>query len=156
MASLRDVHASNAQLSQLSTLENSQKGLTFVFAGATAGIGLYTLQALARHAQDPDAPPTAYIIGRSRAKFQPQLDELRRVNPNGVWVFVEAQITLLKETERAARVIIKAEREREGGGRVDALVMSPGFLTFNASREGKFTRQVMIMPANQVQTQKKA
>ena len=62
MVANKIIHASNAQIS-------AEPGLTFVFAGATAGIGLSTLKAFARRA----VRPTAYIIGRTKAKFQVHL-----------------------------------------------------------------------------------
>lgn len=68
MVNIEAILASNTLLSDPTTL-SSQSGLTFVFAGATAGIGLSTLKAFAKHAVNP----TAYIIGRSRAKFQAHL-----------------------------------------------------------------------------------
>jgi len=119
MVSLKTVRASNALLS-------SSPGLTVVFAGATSGIGLAVLKTLAKYGN----APKAYIIGRSLQKFQPHLDELKSLNPEGAWVFLEAQITSLNETKRACEEIKSKE------SKVDVLCLSPGYLTFNSQIEG--------------------
>ena len=51
-------------------------------------------------------------------------------------MFLEGQFTLLKEGKRLADEIISLESQRDGGGKIDALVTSTGFLTFNGAREG--------------------
>lgn len=33
--------------------------------------------------------------------------------------------------------IIRMESEKDGGGKIDALITSTGFLTFNGAREGQ-------------------
>ena len=177
MVNIQTILASNNQLESGLNLPTSvgSSGLNFVFAGATAGIGLSTLKAFAKHTSGTNAPrATAYIIGRSRAKFQPHLvrtpylhstiftsynsllsaytkehrpnretntsqDELTRINPQGRWIFLEGQLTLLKEGKRLAEEIIRLENERgkgQGGPKIDALILSTGYLTFNGQREG--------------------
>lgn len=53
-------------------------------------------------------------------------------------MFLEGQLTLLREGKRLADEIIRqvSQQEGEGGGKVDALFTSMGFLTFNGQREG--------------------
>lgn len=51
-------------------------------------------------------------------------------------MFLEGQFTLLKEGKRLADEIVNLESQRDGGGKIDALVTSTGFLTFNGAREG--------------------
>lgn len=53
-------------------------------------------------------------------------------------MFLEGQFTLLKEGKRLADEIVRLESERDEGGKIDALVTSTGFLTFNGAREGMF------------------
>jgi hypothetical protein len=109
--------------------ETQPLGLIAVFAGATAGTGLHTLKQLARHANAPRVD----IIGRSRAKAAPLLDELKVLNPEGTYVFSEGEFSLVKDVELFSEEIKKAEE------RVDILCMSPGYLSFSG-REGKRSR----------------
>ena len=51
-------------------------------------------------------------------------------------MFLEGQLTLLREGKRLADEIISLESQRDGGGKIDALITSAGFLTFNGEREG--------------------
>jgi NAD(P)-dependent dehydrogenase (short-subunit alcohol dehydrogenase family) len=120
MVSLKVVKATNAQL------KSAPSGLTFFFAGATNGIGLAALTALARHGN----APVAYIVGRSQTKFQPHLDSLKKLNPEGKFIFIEAQITELKEVKRVC------DRVKSEVGRLDVLCLSPGYLTLVNHREG--------------------
>jgi UDP-N-acetylmuramoylalanine-D-glutamate ligase len=90
MVSIEDIQASNE------ALRGIPPGLVTVFAGATAGIGLGTLKAFIKHAN----APKAYIIGRSKIKFSPILDELKVLNTEATFVFLEAQITLIREADR--------------------------------------------------------
>jgi NADP-dependent 3-hydroxy acid dehydrogenase YdfG len=120
MVSLKIIQASNE------ALKDQPSGIIAVFAGATAGIGLGTLKAFVKHAN----APKAYIIGRSKIKCSPILDELKALNPEATFVFLEAQIALITEVDRVCNLIKQKEE------RVDLLVMSPGYLTA-ARREGK-------------------
>lgn len=86
MVTFNTVQASNALLSSGQGIPTNtlDAGLTFVFAGATAGIGLSTLKTFAKHTAGTNAPrATAYIIGRSRARFQPHLVSSRAVGVFG-------------------------------------------------------------------------
>ena len=63
-------------------------------------------------------------------------DELAKINPEGKWVFLEGQFTLLKEGKRLADEIVRLVEQQEGGGKVDAVITSTGYLTFQAGRDG--------------------
>ncbi|KAF9769140.1 hypothetical protein IL306_013502 [Fusarium sp. DS 682] len=91
-----------------------------VFVGATRGIGLATLKVLTRTLPNP----RFYIIGRSKARFAPELALLNEYNPNATIRFVEAEVSLLKAVDDACQKIIDLERH------VDLLFMSPGSLAF--------------------------
>jgi NADP-dependent 3-hydroxy acid dehydrogenase YdfG len=108
-------------------LQSVRPGLVAVFAGATAGIGLATLQQFAKNANGP----RAYIIGRSREKASHLIANLKVSNPMGTFIFMEAQISLIKEVDKICEEIQKLERH------VDILCMSPGYLSLGG-RHGTF------------------
>src|ERR1700759_5030072 len=110
MVNIKDIRNSNCSLQSL------PPGLVAVFAGATVGIGLGTLQQFAKYVNGPKA----YIIGRSREKASHIIDHLKTINPMGTFVFIEGQISLIKEVDRICVEIKKLENH------VDILCMSPG------------------------------
>jgi hypothetical protein len=69
--------------------------LTAVFVGGTSGIGMGTLKEL-KYAY----VPKVCIFGRSRAAAKPLLDELASSNPDGTFVFLETEFTLMKNVDR--------------------------------------------------------
>lgn len=121
MVSLKEVRASNNTLKTNPTTSS----LTAVFVGATSGIGYGTLRELASHS----STPKVYIVGRSLAKFTPQLEELKSLNPNATFIFLEAQASLLKDVEKACEEIKSKENK------LDLLFVSTGYLSL-AGREG--------------------
>jgi NAD(P)-dependent dehydrogenase (short-subunit alcohol dehydrogenase family) len=106
----------------MSPAESSQPkpGFVAVFVGATRGIGLATLQALTRTLKKP----RFYVIGRSQAKFEPELAALRECNPDAEIRFLEGKISLLKEVDDVCDSILQIESH------LDLLYMSPGSLAF--------------------------
>jgi len=123
MVNLQDIQKSNASLQSLPPPGR----LIAVFAGATSGIGLHALKAFARYVP----APTAFVICRSRARSAHIIDELKTINPNGVWEFIEAEVSLIKEVDRVCEEI----KTTPGVDHVDILFLSPGFLSFG-EREG--------------------
>lgn len=119
MVSLSDIRNSNKSLQDL------PPGIVAVFAGATSGIGLGTLKALAKHA----SAPRAYIIGRSKEKASHIIDKLKLVNPMATFVFIEGQFSLIKDVDRMCEEIKKFETH------VDILCMSPGYLSFGGRQD---------------------
>jgi len=115
MVSLKDIRNSNHALQSL------PPGLVAVFAGGTAGIGLGTLKAFAKNVNGPKA----YIIGRSKEKASHIIDQLKIINPMGTFVFLEGQISLIKEVDRICEEIQKLETH------IDILCMSPGYISLN-------------------------
>lgn len=120
MVNLKIVRASNHSLQDL------PPGLVAVFAGATDGIGLGTLRALARNAN----APRAYIIGRSHDKAAHIIDKLKTINPAGSFIFVEGQVSLIHDVDRICEEIKKVETH------IDILCMSPGYLNL-AGKHGR-------------------
>ncbi|KAL9011945.1 MAG: hypothetical protein Q9173_003256 [Seirophora scorigena] len=95
---------------------------TAVFTGATQGIGYATLRQLAIHT----VTPTCYIVGRSGAKAQEIIDELKELNARGTYVFVKGEVALLESVDECCAKIKGMLGE---GKALDLLYMSQGFLT---------------------------
>ncbi|PQE15491.1 Short-chain dehydrogenase reductase protein [Rutstroemia sp. NJR-2017a WRK4] len=147
MVPLPTVQSQNAQLA-------SSHPLVAVFIGGTAGIGSYTVLALARtYSLHSTLPLRAYIVGRNHAAAEKICTECKELYPLGEYVFVQAtDLALLRDVDRVCREIGDLERKREreenegeveegkriGGARVDLLVLTQGVLTFsrNESKEG--------------------
>jgi len=69
--------------------------------------------------------PTAYIIGRSASKFSLILSELQTFRAEEKFIFIEAQLTLLKEANRICGII----KERQGDKSIDVLFLTVGYLS---------------------------
>ncbi|TVY39145.1 Oxidoreductase [Lachnellula subtilissima] len=87
------------------SLASHLKSPTGVFVGATSGIGLSTISALLSHTHSPKL----YIVERSQANFAATLAALQEVNSSSQLVFIEAQVSLLKEVERVCDLIRRQE-----------------------------------------------
>lgn len=123
MVNIKDVRASNAVFKQ------TNSGLVAVFVGATSGIGMGTLKQFAKNANSP----TIYIVGRSQSAAKPLLDELSTSNSEAVLNFMETEVSLMKNVDKACDEIKSKETK------VDILFVSCGYLTFgsrNDSEEG--------------------
>lgn len=118
MVAITEVRSANA------SLRNKYESLTAVFAGATAGIGLATLRAFAKHIRQPNA----IIVGRSRSKFESELQNLRSINPKGQFTFLEADVSLIKNIDAVC------ERIKKEVSSIDLLFTSQGYISF-AGRE---------------------
>ncbi len=125
MVSLTDIRKSNK------SLEDLPPGIVAVFAGATSGIGLGTLKALAENAN----APRAYIIGRSKANVAHLIDDLKVVNPMGTFMFIEGQFSTIKDVDRMCEEIKKFETH------VDFVCMSPGYSSLGG-RRGKLPQSI--------------
>lgn len=92
-----------------------------VFAGATSGIGAATLEKMATMLHEP----TLYVLGRSAARFESQRAKLESLSPGCKVVFIEVEISVLSEVDKACERILGAEKK------VDYLYMSPGLIPLN-------------------------
>lgn len=119
MVAISLVRSSNESLRNLPPHLSSP---TAVFTGATQGIGLATLRQLAIHT----VTPTCYIVGRSEAKVQEIIDELKELNARGTYVFVKGEVALLESVDECCAKIKGMLGE---GKALDLLYMSQGFLT---------------------------
>lgn len=120
MVKIEHVRASNA------AFKASGPPLVAVFVGATSGIGLATL----KHLAGASTSPILYTLGRSKTAAAPILKELAKINPRATVHFIETEISLIKNVDKACDEIISKER------RVDLLFLSPGGVTL-AGRDGK-------------------
>ncbi|KAL3496703.1 hypothetical protein BJX62DRAFT_193826 [Aspergillus germanicus] len=119
MPSLNTVRASNA------LLRTTLKSPTALFVGGTSGIGASTLRQLARHTESP----TAYIIGRNETRAKPFLSELRGLNGNGKFHFLEADVSLVRNVDVACREILERE------AKLNFLFMTPGGISLGGRNE---------------------
>jgi len=119
MVSIKDVRVSNA------SFKESKESLTAVFVGGTSGIGMGTLKQFAKNAY----APKVYIVGRSKSAAQTLLDEISSSNTQGTFVFLETEISLMKNVDKVCEEI----KTREG--KLDLLFMTPGFLSFEGRNE---------------------
>jgi len=120
MVSFTDVLASNAQIP--STLP---KQLVAVFAGATSGIGEATLKSLLKYAVEP----RIYLIARNQASAERVIAECRQINPRGEYVFIQADLSSIRETDRACEQIKRREKL------VNLAFLSAGQLNLDKKRE---------------------
>ena len=110
MVSLKAIRGANLSLIPASP--------TAVFVGSTSGIGLGTIEALLQHT---DAP-SVIIVGRSGSKFSQILSRLQELNAKATLIFIEAQVSYLKEVDRVCSLI------RAGHSTIDLLWLSQGAL----------------------------
>ncbi|KAL4770690.1 hypothetical protein BDW60DRAFT_223786 [Aspergillus nidulans var. acristatus] len=91
-------------------------GLVAVFVGATSGIGAATLKAFAKYTR----VPRAYFVGRSQTAADTIIAECKALNPGGEYVFIEADISLIRTVDEVC-ARIKARETR-----LDILFLSQG------------------------------
>ncbi|KAH7167068.1 hypothetical protein DER46DRAFT_646254 [Fusarium sp. MPI-SDFR-AT-0072] len=100
MVSLFQVQQTNA-----SAASKLPAGLVAVFAGATAGIGETALKAFAKYT----TRPKIYYIGRSQEAGDRLQIELKGLNPEGEYVFIKKDMSLLKNVDEVCRDIKSKE-----------------------------------------------
>jgi len=114
MVQLHAVLASNVNIA--STLPPN---LVAVFVGATSGIGEYTLQAFAKHTKQP----RVYFVGRSQQAADRIVRECKAVNPTGDFIFIRADVSLMKNVDDVCREIKSREKV------INLLCLSQGTLS---------------------------
>lgn len=100
MVSLLDVVASNRKIA--SAFPN---GLVAVFVGGTSGVGEYTVKAFAKYTRDS----RAYIVGRSADAGDRIVKECYQLNPDGVYKFIQSDISLLRNVDSVCNRIKQQE-----------------------------------------------
>lgn len=93
MVTIKAVRAANNSL--------SKQSLTAVFVGATSGIGLAAIEALLKSTTSPKI----FVVGRSQSKFAPTLAKLQHLNTSAKLIFIEAQVSLLKDVDHVCATI---------------------------------------------------
>ena len=112
MVSLKAVEQSNADFKA-----NASGQVTF-FVGATSGIAMNTLLQYARCAN----APKVYLVGRSDAQLSPVVKELEKINPQGSYKAIKAEISLLRNVDAACDEFKKHEKK------LDLLFICLGYL----------------------------
>ena len=92
--------------------------------GATSGLALATMLEYAEHSNQPKI----YIVGRSDAKLAKVVGELNKANPNGTYLPIKTEISLLKNIDAACQEFQMKEKN------LHLLLMCPGYLKL--SRRG--------------------
>jgi NADP-dependent 3-hydroxy acid dehydrogenase YdfG len=100
MVTLSEVHASNAQIATA-----LPAGLVAVFVGGTNGIGEATLLEFARHARQP----RVYFVGRSQEAGDRIAAECRDLNPDGEFIFIKADLSLMRNVDDVCQKIKSKE-----------------------------------------------
>ncbi len=118
MVSLKAVQASNA------ALRSTTSGQVSLFVGATSGIAFHTLTEYARNANRPKV----YIVGRNEATLSKVIADLKKINPEGTFLPIKSEISLLKNVDAACDELKSKEKS------LDLLLMCPGYLKL--SRQG--------------------
>ncbi|KAL3459492.1 hypothetical protein BJX64DRAFT_301235 [Aspergillus heterothallicus] len=116
MMSLSDITASNAQLSATFTA-----GLVALFVGATSGIGAATLKAFAKYTRRP----RAYFVGRSQEAADSIVSECQALNPDGEYIFIAADVSLIKVVDQVCAQIQAREAQ------LNILFLSQGVASFD-------------------------
>lgn len=122
MVALADIQSSNSLIS--STLP---PGLVAVFVGATSGIGEITLKTFAKYTKRP----RVYFVGRSQDAADRIQAECKTINPEGEYIFIKADISLIRVVDEVCEEIKKKERN------INFLVLSAGVPSMD--RSGMFT-----------------
>ncbi|WPH04794.1 putative short-chain dehydrogenases/reductase [Acrodontium crateriforme] len=108
-----------------SSLGTTAPRLVSLFVGGTSGIGKSTLRQLALNTDSP----VAYIVGRSESNAAPLLKELGQINPRGSFNFIEADVSLMSNVDKACESIRQKEKA------LNLLFMTPGGLSLVGRRE---------------------
>lgn len=112
MVNLKSVQESNA------ALRSTVSGQVSLFVGATSGIAFHTLTEYARNSNRPKV----YIVGRSDAKLAKIIRDLEKINPQGSYVPIKSEISLLKNVDAACEEFKRKEKS------LDLLLMCPGYV----------------------------
>ncbi|KAE8152197.1 hypothetical protein BDV25DRAFT_170711 [Aspergillus avenaceus] len=118
MVAIQTIRSSNANLKALNNI-------TALFVGGTSGIGQSTLRQLARNTNKP----TAYIVGRDHGRAKPFLSELKQLNPEGQFNFIEADVSLIRNVDSACQEILKKEKH------LNFMFMTPGGISLGGRNE---------------------
>lgn len=112
---LTAIQASNALIAS-----SLSPQLVAVFVGATSGIGATTLKAFAKHA----GLARIYLVGRNQGAADDLLSECKALNPTAEYIFIQSDVSLIRNVDDACREIKKKESA------VNILFQTQGVLSF--------------------------
>ena len=113
MVTLSAVQASNSLIAS-----SLPPHLVAVFVGATSGIGEASLKAFAKHARQP----RVYFVGRNQDAENRIKAECKTLNPEGEYVFIKADVSLIRVVDDVCREIKSKETA------INVLFLSQGSL----------------------------
>ncbi|KAL3471177.1 hypothetical protein BJX99DRAFT_250653 [Aspergillus californicus] len=119
MTSLQRILGFNASISS-----TFPPGLVALFVGATSGIGEATLKAFAKHTRKS----RVYFVGRSEESGARILAECRALNPEGEYIFMSADVSLIKVVDEVCDNITAREPH------LNILCLSQGVARFDRSQ----------------------
>lgn len=116
MVPLPEVQTSNSRIASA-----LPPNLVTIFVGGTNGIGETTLKQFAKHA----LKPRIYCIGRSQEAWDRIAAECKALNPDGEYIFIKADTSLIRNVDDVCRDIKAKEKA------VNLLFLSTGTLNFS-------------------------
>jgi len=125
------LHRANIEMVRIDTIRESNgkgkqiEGLVTVFVGGTGGIGESTAKELFLRS----SRPKAYIVGRSERKGQKIVDELREINPEGKVIFMQKDISILRNVDEICEEIMQMEEK------INCLFLTAGYMTLKGRTE---------------------
>ncbi|KAJ0418789.1 hypothetical protein BJY00DRAFT_287366 [Aspergillus carlsbadensis] len=96
MVALSEILSFNAQIRS-----SFPPGPVALFVGATSGIGAATLKAFAKYT----VKPKAYFVGRSQEAADAIIAECQSLNPEGQYIFIAADVSLIKVVDEVCAQI---------------------------------------------------
>lgn len=111
MVGLEQIRSSNSNIGMV-----LPPGLVAIFAGATSGIGESSLKQFVKKA----VKPRIYFIGRSKESGSRIHTELQQLNPGGEYVYISADVSLLRSVDDICREI------KGGEAAINVLFLSTG------------------------------
>ncbi|KAL4889020.1 hypothetical protein BDV59DRAFT_195992 [Aspergillus ambiguus] len=119
MVSLSEIRLSNARVAL-----SLPPGLVALFVGATSGMGEATLKTFAKYTRRP----RAYFVGRSQEAADRIIAECTALNPEGEYIFVPADVSLIRVVDEVCDQI----RARES--HLNLLFLSAGVASLDRSQ----------------------
>lgn len=130
MVDLNSVRESNVNL------RSTARGQIALFVGATNGIAGYTLTEYTRKSNRPEI----YIVGRNYAKLSRIIRELETINPEGSYLPILSEISLIKNVDAACSEFKIKEN------RLDLLLMCPGYIKLSQVEQRQRLRGYNLPP----------
>ncbi|THY11169.1 hypothetical protein D6D02_05920 [Aureobasidium pullulans] len=100
MVTIEQVRASNAQISK-----SLPAGLVAVFVGGTNGVGEVTIKQFVKHT----IRPRVFLVGRSKEAGNRIIAECKAINPDGIYVLILKELSLLKNVDEVCKEILAQE-----------------------------------------------